>query len=1271
MEEKVQLQDQKIPKTEIIEKNEKVQIPKIEENTKSMIKSEEPNQMQKELSEENLQLLKEKVNFIEFYEIMTFCLIFILSFYFLVGENLNSDIVNPNPLYNLSNVFQVKDKIQEAFEFQIEQALLIVQKYILATEFLSFISVLIFILFFFDSKVVKSYYNFLFKIRGEKKGGSRDIVLGSPIKSITNKITTTFYSGDILLNVVFYFFYSCLVYLSQKIQIWSMSIALVQLYLFNSHKSFVPLIFFTILESFVSCLGELEKRGRDDNYNNKKVKLASGDYIPRGDISPGDQILLSNGQTCPCDLILIGAISKRKKVIAFMNQVQVTGENASIRKFIYKKNIEKIHVENLDYFKAIINDKDEIDEKYIAFGSSTVVCDQDVTLIGLAVWVSTETRALKKPPTFQAPQPTPYSDYTNRAFIFTLFLLLSLSFTTTIMAYLAHKALERPSLFTIWINNLLYMNMIIPQAINPMKNLISKFLSYSFQKKSEGDINCNQTHLFDVLGHVGRVVTDKTGTLTENKMVPIGSMIFTKEEEFIIDPSKKSQNLNIKKIMENLYSIFSNAENEPEEVTMLNVIKDYAVTNIEKPNQKPEPNEDESGEVFFKTSNDDIHTIIIHSNFGLKTRIVSKSCLIQVGEKYYVTVQAGDKRFWNEIINTEYNTEKMKKWEEFEKSLTRPLGAPRIWSHGYKEITKDYALEVIEKWRKISKDSQLASEQLEFIKSVLQGIQISSQTIMIDKYRSGVIEGIQELHKKDKQVFICTGDGSRAAKEIATQLGYPKNKIEITEKIKHNSTFEEKEKQMIEALKECKNTQEQSTLFFDRKSMELLVEIESKYEFNHESFNLIFDLLQKRSKNEGDYHYFVFCEATPSLKPWVVKLAQYKKQGYFESFFGSRNYVISVGDGSNDMNMLNQADISLGIKSGETEDIIQKSVFWSYEWQPLVKLLTRTGPQKSTLILLMVRLIFFKHFMTAFTLLTDLFFRGNPLIPFDPVNPILNMIFNIFTFFQILSHSSQNQKENINIQKSNNMKSLIRFLFGGSMNGIFICIIIRSLFHNLSLKDFGNMILASQIICITFDLIFLTNHWTLNHDKDIRSLHDKEKTSIFVISLALSLLINGHFIFNDIRLKVMIYLFSISLILQYYKPLMDYLAKYRNILMFETLTAILQSKTNPDMKEKTSYFDYFVNHLISWSHTRNARLLICFIFCLIIKFVTQIHLIYFIFIFILIIISSRFTFFFAIYKTSPLKLLFSGNIITIIYFLIMIWYFVERAFGVKLFEINF
>ncbi|EFC37819.1 predicted protein [Naegleria gruberi] len=1104
--------------------------------------------------------------------------------------------------------------------------------------------------------------------------------------------TTTFDIQNSQTITIVSFIYATFVYLSQPIQIWCLIISFVQLFVFHTGKSFYPLAVFTLFIAIVETKSQLTKWKTDKEKNERRVRMATGGEKQRGQLKCGDEVLIGIGEELPADLILTDIIVEdtdvqfktSRKPILYMNEVTVTGENDPVKKCLLPESVHTIKIDNLLIRSATVNSKYILDESYIVFANSMIASvDQKITIRGIVAWSGTETKALHSSGATTSKQATPFQEYTQKGFFISLALMLFLSIVNTIASsFFGVEGNEEHSFGKVLITQIMYINMMVPQGLEQLRTTVCHLLSFNFRS----GVKCNNSLASDVIAYVNRIISDKTGTLTVNLMQPKYAMLFLDEEDNIInfDEHHIIYEHDVKCEMEvtkchkdNCFAIFSTTGVEPEERAIRKMVSPYSnlVSHWPIDSQDIEP-----GFVEFETlcsEKREKHHLKIISFFGFTREYLCKSCLVQdanTGE-YYVSVQAGDELFWRGetgITTHPSSIHKIEKWTSMHQSQDNDdqlgLGAPRTWSHGIKKITESEAKTIMTSWRDsfMIKDNEKKTEtQLEIVKDALKNIKMTSITYMVDRYRDGVKEGIKQLTHAGKQFCICTGDSYKNAKLIATHLSLPN----------HINICGSNERELLESLE---NADEEtmngpSTFFFDRSCMEYMRTLYASQGSNFKGpvFEKLLDLINMKNKKNKFVNSIVFCRSTPGLKLWCVKLLQhYHSRTLYEKFFHRRNYVLAMGDGTNDLQMLRACDISYGVKSGETEDVCKQADIWSTEWEPVLDLLAKDGLEKAIMLSTMVKATFWKHWCFALALWSDLIFQGFPLYPKDPTDPMLMLVFNGVVFGQIASHVSSDLVSDFSQFKKTNMMSMrafLRWVFGASMTAMFTDWIIRWFFPSATSGHFGAYVQVSQAVGITIYLYLTTNTWS--DDEEVITFQnqlDKFKNSS---DIAASPKRTTKISYSRLYLSIFcaVATFAISLFIN--KRVEDQITKftalsviiptlgYPAIYLFKCFVHDLPHIENSISKLKELEFSKLVVEFVKFSHTPHMRVLPVIAFSLLIKILSGIPVIGAVTIMTLSGIATVFTFLVFVSRMGFMRALLDGRSVAVglICFLIGIW----------------
>ncbi len=324
----------------------------------------------------------------------------------------------------------------------------------------------------------------------------------------------------------------------------------------------------------------------------------------------------------------------------------------------------------------------------------------------------------------------------------------------------------------------------------------------------------------------------------------------------------------------NALCIYGTTGMEPEEVALRKAIASYTEMVTFEP---PEPTETTTGKISFKNkTTNEVCEMNVHVSFGFWRSLLAKASLIEFRDKFYIAVQAGGDDFWmkQDPIKPS-NIARLAEYEKLEKSFPHFRGAPRAWSNGLKHISKETAEAIIQEWHQSCSMEKMKREsiQLDIVTRALVDCDLLSKTLIIDEYREGIEDAITELHDKGKQISMCTGDSTSAARTIATQLRFPKNHFVI------DGSSEERCVETLQDALQRSMKQESLTLFMDQQCMNLLEKMEIQNNgFVGPVFTKLLTLLEwKHQDKQHVYHLlsksgvFVYCN-TDLLVNFLINL---------------------------------------------------------------------------------------------------------------------------------------------------------------------------------------------------------------------------------------------------------------------------------------------------------------------------------------------------------------------------------------------------------------
>ncbi|KAK6168454.1 hypothetical protein SNE40_020985 [Patella caerulea] len=349
-----------------------------------------------------------------------------------------------------------------------------------------------------------------------------------------------------------------------------------------------------------------------------------------------------------------------------------------------------------------------------------------------------------------------------------------------------------------------------------------------------------------------------------------------------------------------------------------------------------------------------------------------------------------------------------------------------------------------------------------------------------DKLQDGVPEAIAKLGEAGIKLWVLTGDKQETAIQIAysTKL-FTKNqeviqlnattKEEAEALLRHHS--EQISKDYKSSIKE--HNTDPSTLFF--REYVLVIDGTTLTFALTEELDPIFLALCQKCKA------VVCCRATPIQKGNVVKLVKERL----------KKMTLAIGDGANDVSMIQTADIGIGISGQEGMQAVMASDFAIAQFRFLLRLLLVHGHWNYFRLSNFAAIMFYKSLITVFLLFWFQIysgFSGSVMIDslylmlehllFVSVPPIVNGVFDKDT-------SAENLLNKPHLYKAGqNSKLYTKWTFGIIfLDSLYQSLVIYFITHfsytnySVGIWEFGTTLCVCMILIILLQIGLETNSW--------------------------------------------------------------------------------------------------------------------------------------------------------------------------------------------------
>ncbi|KAL5204538.1 hypothetical protein ABZP36_009409 [Zizania latifolia] len=520
----------------------------------------------------------------------------------------------------------------------------------------------------------------------------------------------------------------------------------------------------------------------------------------------------------------------------------------------------------------------------------------------------------------------------------------------------------------------------IKVSLDFVKSLYAKFIEWDeemYDHETDTPAHAANTAISEDLGQVEYILTDKTGTLTENKMIfrrcCIGGVFYGNESG---DALRDVELLN------------AVANNSPHVIKFLTVM---TLCNTVVPIKSP------SGAILYKAQSQDedalvnaasnLHMVLVSKNgsnaeIHFNRRVVQYDILdileftsdrkrmsIVVSDcqsgKIFLLSKGADEA----IIPCAYSEQRIKTFVDAVDKYAQ-LGL-RTLCLGWRELESDEYLE----WSRSFKEANSALIDREWkVAEVCQKLEHSLEILGVsaieDRLQAGVPETIEILRQSGINFWMLTGDKQSTAIQIALLCNLissePKGQL-----LHINGRTEDEVARSLERvlLTTRITTSEPKDLAFvvDGWALEIIL--------SH--YNEAFTELAVLSKTA------ICCRVTPSQKAQLVKLLK------------SCDYrTLAIGDGGNDVRMIQQADIGVGISGREGLQAARAADYSIGKFRFLKRLILVHGRYSYNRTAFLSQYSFYKSLLICFIQILFSFLSG--IAGTSLFNSVSLMAYNVF-----------------------------------------------------------------------------------------------------------------------------------------------------------------------------------------------------------------------------------------------------------------------------------
>ena len=782
----------------------------------------------------------------------------------------------------------------------------------------------------------------------------------------------------------------------------------------------LPLLFVLAVSEIRELVEEISASKRDAKMNNEQVSLLLRGPRKARELRPGDVVIIKKDEPVRADIVLLSSSSSTS---AWIETSSLDGEtNLKLRKSLSQTsardftNLGNLRITcdppsvDMYDFQGILEDPvsgeiEKISLANIAWRGS-VLRNTD-WIVGVVVYVGSETKMMMNLNSLSlVPSKRTHLDSElDRIVTRIIALQIVLCLIPVVFFSDIPKSVEQWwSLFTdgasrFWVFFILLDNL-IPVSLWVLIDIIRVVQAKVIEHFPNSNIRCNSKNLHDELGRITHVLTDKTGTLTVNKMKFIGcaigkSVMESKRPSDVVEDIKLPFDgvLSPPKDLVNSVSGFDEKElfmlclslchscervsetmtgkpvyqtNSPDEACLVSFAAECGYSFTSRPSVK-------SISIFDSRLNRErvfnvLHTVAFTSDRRKMSVVVSE------GDGQVLVLSKGaDSVILSQCRTDDDITERVAEAVEFFSLI------------GYRTLCLSGKWMAKEEWDMVA--SRLRENEYGVENEIESDSFLIGCSAVEDRLQDNVNETLSALRAAGIKICMITGDKRETAVNIAVNCGLLSsvNHVHVVEArdkafrlrrfiprrvgllsrddsqdfsahappVSRSDSLEPQPKSFTSLTGTCLSA------VVEGSTLEIILA-------NPEMVDRLADLLTSQW-----FESVVFCRVSPKQKGDIVQIINGKNNKKTSSSGGSIRHACStlaIGDGANDVNMIKVASIGVGISGGvEGSQAANSSDYSIREFKELNELLFSHGRWNFRRMRLFVSLTIFKNFCFVFT----------------------------------------------------------------------------------------------------------------------------------------------------------------------------------------------------------------------------------------------------------------------------------------------------------------